>query len=152
MSKSTGGTWKRNMAGQLRVLIDLNIILDTLQRREPHYADSAQALALAESGRISGLVAAHSWTTLFYLYAKEQSAEQARVHLTELLQFLAVAPVDQAVIEQALSLPYRDFEDAVQMMAGLRAGAEYLLTRDAGGYRAGPLPVLRPAELLALLR
>jgi hypothetical protein len=29
------------METPFKVLIDLNIILDTLQRREPHYADSA---------------------------------------------------------------------------------------------------------------
>ena len=39
------------------------------------------------------LVAAHILTTLFYLVAKDQSAERARVALTELLQFLSV---DQA--------------------------------------------------------
>jgi predicted nucleic acid-binding protein len=139
------------MAAPISVLIDLNIILDTLQRREPHYQDSARVLASAEKGMIQGMLAAHSWTTLFYLYARGQSPDQARVHLTELLQFLAVALVDQAVIEQALNLPYRDFEDAVQMMAGMRAGALYLCTRNVADYRAGPLPVLQPAELLTLL-
>jgi hypothetical protein len=51
------------------------------------------------------LLAAHTLTTLFYLVVKDQSAEQARVALTELLGFLSVAPVDQAAIEQALNLP-----------------------------------------------
>ena len=134
-----------------RVLIDLNIVLDTLQRREPHYADSARVLAHAETGDIDGLMAVHSWTTLFYLYARNQSADQARVHLTDLMQFVSVAAVDQTVIEQALNLPYGDFEDAVQMMAAVRAGADYLLTRNVRDYKSGPLPVLQPAELLALI-
>ena len=42
---------------------------------------------------------------------------------------MSVAAVDQAVIEGALNLPYRDFEDAVQMAAALYNGAEYLVTR-----------------------
>jgi predicted nucleic acid-binding protein len=67
------------------------------------------------------------------------------------LQFLSVAAVDQAVVEQALNLPYRDFEDAVQMMAAVRAGADYLLTRNVQDYKIGPLSVLQPAELLALI-
>jgi predicted nucleic acid-binding protein len=139
------------MAAPVKILIDLNIILDALQRREPFFADSARLLAHAELGHVTGLVAAHSWTTLFYLYAKDQSANRARVHLTDLLQFLAVATVDQAVIEQALNLPYRDFEDAIQMMAAVRAGADYLLTRNVQDYKAGPLPVLQPVEMLTLL-
>jgi predicted nucleic acid-binding protein len=139
------------MAAKLRVLIDLNIILDTLQKREPFYATSARVLACAETGLIDGLVAAHTLTTLFYLMARSQSPDQARVALTELLRFLTVATVDHATIERALNLPYRDFEDAVQMMAAAGAGAQYLVTRDIADYKLGPLPVLQPVELLALV-
>ena len=139
------------MAAKTRVLLDLNVILDTLQRREPYFANSARVLAYAERGLIDGLVAAHSWTTLFYLYAKDQSAKQAHVKLTELLQFLSVATVNQSVIEQSLNLPYQDFEDAVQMMAAVKAGADFLVTRNIRDFKEGPLPVLQPSELLALL-
>ena len=139
------------MAGTFRVLIDLNLVLDVLQKREPFYAASARVLACAETGLVKGFVAAHTLTTLFYLVAKDQSAEQARVALTELLQFLSVAPVDQSAIEQALNLPYTDFEDAVQMMAAVQAGAQYLVARNVQDYRAGPLPVFQPAESLALV-
>ena len=139
------------MAPRPSVLFDLDVILDVLQRREPFFEMSARALASAETGLVEAWVAAHSLTTLFYLLAKYQSAEQARVALTALMTFLSIAPVDQAVIEQALNLPYQDFEDAVQMMAALRSGAQYLVTRNVQDYKAGPLPVLQPAELLALL-
>jgi hypothetical protein len=62
-----------------------------------------------------------------------------------------VAPFDGHVLDQALALPYRDLEDAVQMAAARQAGADYLVTRDRSGYAAGPLPALAPIELLALL-
>jgi len=139
------------MATRHRVLIDLNLILDVLQQREPFYLLSARVLACAETGLIEGYVAAHTLTTLFYLIAKDQSPETARVSLTELLQFLAVAAVDQDTIEQALTLPYNDFEDAVQMTSAVQVGVKYLVTRDVRDYKAGPLAVLQPAELLALL-
>jgi predicted nucleic acid-binding protein len=139
------------MAARPRALIDLNVILDVLQRREPFYATSARVLACAEEGLIVGWIAAHSVTTLFYLIARHQSAERARVVIGELLSLLSVAAVDQAVIEQALTLPYADSEDAVQMVAAIQAGAQYLVTRDLQNYRAGPLPAIQPAELLALV-
>jgi len=139
------------MVAKLSALVDLNVILDVLQRREPFYATSARVLACAETGLVEGWVTAHSLTTLFYLLAKYKSAERARVTLGELLSVLSVAAVDQAVIEQALSLPYRDFEDAVQMMAAVRTGVQYFVTRNIKDYKAGPLPVLQPAELLALV-
>jgi predicted nucleic acid-binding protein len=134
-----------------RALLDINVILDVLRRRQPFYEDSAAMLAAAETGRLTGLVAAHSVTTLFSLLAKFGSPDTARVNTIELLSVLEVAPVDGHVLEQALALPYRDLEDAVQMAAARQAGADYLVTRDRAGYAAGPLPALAPAELLALL-
>lgn len=139
------------MTAKFSVLIDLNVILDVLQQREPSDTMSARVLASAETDRIQGWVAAHSITTLFYLLTRHQSAEAARAIISELLSFVSVAAVDQAVIEQALTLPYRDFEDAVQMAAALNAGAGYLVTRNVRDYRSGPLPVIQPAELMALL-
>jgi hypothetical protein len=127
------------------------VILDVLQRREPFYDASARVLAGAETGLVEGWVAAYGLTTLFYLLAKYHSAEKARVALTDLLTFLSVAAVDHVVIEQALNLPHPDFVDAVQMMAAVRSGAQYLVTRNVRDDRMGPLPALQPAGLLALL-
>jgi predicted nucleic acid-binding protein len=137
---------------KIQVLFDVNIILDVLQEREAFYDFSARLLALAETGRIQGWLAAHSVTTLFYLVAKDRSSDQARVTLTSLLQFLKVAPVDQSTIEQALNLPYRDFEDAVQMMSALQIRADYLLSRNVKDYQPAPLEVIQPVELLAILQ
>jgi predicted nucleic acid-binding protein len=137
---------------KIQVLFDVNIILDVLQEREAFYDFSARLLALAETGRIQGWLAAHSVTTLFYLVAKDRSSDQARVTLTSLLQFLKVATVDQRTIEQALNLPYRDFEDAVQMMSALQIRADYLLSRNVKDYQPAPLEVIQPVELLAILQ
>ncbi len=139
------------MAAPVKVLFDLNVILDVLQKREPFYDDSARALAYAETGRVQGFVAPHSLTTLFYLLAKDRSPAAARVTLTSLLQFLSVAPVDGMTIEQALNLPYRDFEDAVQMVAAAQCKAEYLATRNPQDFQPALVTVIRPAELNALL-
>ena len=139
------------MAQKIRVLFDLNIVLDVLQQREPSYEASAQLLAYAETGKIYGYIAPHSLTTLFYLVQKDQSPEHAKVAITSLLQVLEVATIDQSTIEQALSLPYRDFEDAVQMMAAVQCKAEDLVTRNVKDFQPAPLSVIQPSELLALI-
>ena len=139
------------MAQKIKVLFDLNIILDVLQEREPFYEISAQLLAHAETGKIQGFVAPHSLTTLFYLIQKDQSAAHAKVTITNLLQILKIAAIDQSTIEQALSLPYKDFEDAVQMMAAVQCKADYLVTRNVKDFKPAPLSVIQPSELLALI-
>lgn len=139
------------MAQKIKVLFDLNIVLDVLQQREPFYETSAQLLAYAETGKIYGYIAPHSLTTLFYLIEKDRSSAHAKVAITSLLQVLEVATIDQSTIEQALSLPYRDFEDAVQMMTAVQCKAEYLVTRNMKDFQPAPLSVIQPSELIALI-
>ena len=139
------------MADIPKVLIDINILLDVLQMREPFYEASARLLVLAETGRAKGYIAAHCITTLFYLIQKDQSSAHARASITSLLQFLEIAPVDQSTIEQALNLDYGDFEDAVQMISALQCNAEYLITRNATDYQPALLPVIQPVDFLGTI-
>ena len=54
------------MPNKPSILIDLNVLLDVLQKREPFYQASAELLAAVETGQVEGYIAAHSVTTLFY--------------------------------------------------------------------------------------
>ena len=137
---------------KIRVLLDINILLDVLQKREPFYQVSAQVLSLSENGVIEGYLSAHSVTTLMYLLTKDRSPELARVVLTSLLQFLKVAKVDQSTIEQSLNLSYRDYEDAVQVIAALQSNLDFLVTRNPRDFPLSPVPVLQPVELLKIIQ
>ena len=139
------------MANKTRLLLDLNILLDVLQRRIPFYDASARLLALVETGQVEGFLAAHSVTTLFYLVSKSESTAAARVTLTSLMQFLKIAAVDQNTIEQALNLQYKDFEDAVQIIAALQIKADFLVTRNPKDYHPAPVPTIQPVDFLATL-
>jgi predicted nucleic acid-binding protein len=140
------------MARKSSVLIDLNVILDVLQKREPYFETSAGFLAIAETGQIQAYVAAHSITTLFYLIQKDKSSAEARATITNLLQFIRIAPIEQNTIEQALNLDYRDFEDAVQMISAVQCKAECLVTRNVKDYQPALLPVIQPVDFLGTLK
>lgn len=139
------------MANKPVVMIDLNVILDVLQKRDPFFESSAALLAAVETGRVQGYLAAHSVTTLFYLIQKGRSSAEARAAITNLLQVLKIASVDQTTIEQSLSLDYRDFEDAVQMMSAVQCRADYLITRNVKDFQPALLPVIQPADFLATI-
>ena len=139
------------MSNKPVVLIDLNVLLDVLQKREPFFESSAGLLAAVETGRAEGYVAAHSITTLFYLFQKGRSSAEARAVITNLLQFIKIAPVDQSTIEQALNLDFHDFEDAVQMISAVQCKADYLVTRNERDYPSALLPVMQPVDFLGTL-
>jgi len=136
---------------EMKLLVDLNIVLDVLQKREPHFT-SAQAIWQAvETGQVKGFLAAHSVTTLFYLTAKQLGPQKAALVVRQVATVFSIAAVDQAVVEQALSLGWRDFEDAVQMAAAMSANLDYVVTRNRKDYTTQPIPILIPAECAALL-
>ncbi len=138
------------MPAKLRVLVDVNVTLDVLAKREPHYAASAAVWALVEQGEIEGHLAAHTVTTLYYLLAKHLNRRQANLSLAKLLQVFGVAAVDQQVILKALALGWKDFEDAVQMAAAFNAKIDYLVTRNPKDFKDELVRVLQPGDLIAL--
>ncbi|MDR3011718.1 MAG: PIN domain-containing protein [Chitinispirillales bacterium] len=55
----------------MNVLIDTNVVLDILLRREPYYNDAARVNVLAEKGYIRSYISASSVTDIFYIAKKE---------------------------------------------------------------------------------
>lgn len=138
------------MSAKPRILVDTNIVLDVLAKREPHYTASAAIWAMVEHGKLEGVLAAHTVTTLHYLISKHLTHSQTNLTLTKLLQVFGIAAVDQQVILNALALGWSDFEDAVQMAAALNAGVDYLVTRNPKDFKESPVKVLQPSDLMAL--
>lgn len=138
------------MSAKPRILVDTNIVLDVLAKREPHYTASAAIWAMVEHGKLEGVLAAHTVTTLHYLISKHLTHSQTNLTLTKLLQVFGIAAVDQQVILNALALGWSDFEDAVQMAAALNAGVDYLVTRNPKDFKESPVKVLQPGDLMAL--
>jgi len=135
-----------------RVLFDVNVVLDLLLDRHPHFEASAAAFAAVESGIAEGLLAAHAVTTIHYLVRKQTSAAKTRRILTQILSVLNVAAVDSTVIQRALDLPCPDFEDAVTAAAAHAADCNYIVTRDPKGFQGSPVRSLTPDSILPLLR
>ncbi len=135
---------------KLRVLFDLNVVLDVLARRQPHYPDAARVWAYVESGQMEGLLAAHSVTTLFYLLRRHLRLPQAKGALHDVLRVFRVAAVDQAIIQAALILDWNDFEDAVQASAASASEAAYLITRNEADFAGSPIPIIHPANFPVL--
>ncbi len=135
-----------------RILFDINVILDVLLDRQPHVTASAAAWAVVEAGILEGMLAAHAVTTIHYLVRKEKGTVKAARIVSAILNVFGVATVDSAVIQEALRLPFSDFEDAVTATAARLAGCEYIVTRDPKGFRGSPVRCLTPESATPLLR
>jgi predicted nucleic acid-binding protein len=135
----------------MKVLVDLNVLLDVIGRREPHFEDSARVWGTLERGGAEGFIAAHSVTTLHYLIGRNVDRVTADNVVQDCLKVFSVAAIDQDVIQEAIALQWSDFEDAVQMAAASQCGADYLVTRNPKDFKGGLITVLQPGEFFALL-
>lgn len=133
----------------MKLFIDTNVVLDVLAQREPWFADSARLLAHVEQGGATGHIAAHTLTTLHYLLARHLGQQKTAAVLIDLTALLHVEPVDHQVLQQALALGWRDFEDAVQAVSAARCQADYLVTRNPRDFRQSLTPVITPSEFMA---
>ena len=132
------------------VLFDTNIVLDVLLKREPWGVDGARLLALAASNGITGVIASHAITTIHDIVARSRGNAAALAGVSDLLGFLTVVELSGHDFQRALSLGLGDFEDAVQVAACLRIGADYLASRNATDFKGAPVLARSAGELLAL--
>lgn len=135
----------------IRVLLDINVVLDVLADRGPFAEASAAVLGRIETGSLEGCLAAHTITTLHFLLFKHLGKARTRKVLTDLLGLVTLVPVDEDRIRHALAANWADFEDAVQAACAEKAEVDYLVTRNKGDFRKTAVKTVTPAELLAVL-
>lgn len=135
----------------MKVLLDIDVVLDVLADREPWAEDSAAVLSRVESGDVEGVIAAHTVTTLHDLLGRELAARKAARALSDLLGLVGVVPLDEDRLRHALAMGWDDFEDAVQAASAEAAEVDYLITRNTSDFAGSPVRVLSPAAFLALL-
>jgi len=85
----------------MKVLVDLNVVLDVLQHREPHYTDSAKMLDAVLRHVVEGVLPSHSVTTLSYLIDKHTSGDQARDSVQWILDHFQIASATHQTFQAA---------------------------------------------------
>lgn len=97
----------------------------------------------------AAIVAWHTMSNLFYLLNAARSNSFARAFLADLLNFTIIVSGGTESVRHALSMPMRDFEDALQVAAALSGNAEFIVTRNVADFRRSVVPAIAPNEFLA---
>jgi predicted nucleic acid-binding protein len=132
----------------MRVLIDTNVVLDFLQEREPFVEDAAKLFERIDAGEIEGFIAAITITNIYYIVRKAAGIDAAKDAVTQILSDLQICTVDRGILEQAVSLNFRDFEDAVQYACAIAYTVDAIVTRDVSGFIGVEIPVKSPREIV----
>ena len=133
----------------MKILLDTNIIMDALQERQPFDAVAKEVLRRSQSGDIKCSFTANAATDIFYIYSKARDMSSARNVLNYLLANYEVISVTHEDCTNAMSLPIEDFEDALVVICGMKAGMDYIVTRDEEFLQAkSPIPLISPDKML----
>lgn len=132
----------------MKALLDLNVVLDVVQKRQPHFGASAAVIEAVTKKRLAGLLSAHAITTLHYIVGRYQSVEIANRTVDLLLRHFEIATVGHQELLRARSLGWKDFEDAVVLAAAESSDCETIITRNVRDFRQSTVPVLTPEEWL----
>jgi predicted nucleic acid-binding protein len=132
----------------MKILIDNNIALDALLGRHP-YNEAAEKILTACVDRHKGCLSVNSLTDIFYVLRKSIDVSSGKAVIKKLMELFEIISLNDDDCLNALSLPIDDFEDALVVICGKNAGADFIVTRDKNFLKIESLvPVLSPDKLL----
>ncbi len=134
-----------------KVLIDLNIILDMLNKRMDH----EPALAIFDlfvKKRIKGYICSHEITTLSYFLEKQKYDILKRNKIiNNLLDHLSVLTAHEKILRKALVSEIDDYEDAVIDELALNEKIDYIITRDLKDFKKSKNSIYNAREALEII-
>jgi len=134
-----------------KVLIDLNIILDILNKRMDH--ESALAVFdFCVKKRIKGYISSHEITTLSYFLEKQKYDLMKRNKIiNNLLDHLSVLTANEKILRKALVSEIKDYEDAVIDELALDEEIDYIITRDLKDFKNSKNNIYNAREILEII-
>ena len=134
----------------MKIKVDINVLVDVLQKRNPFFSASAKICELIHSRIVAGVVPSHAVTTVFYLVEKCAKRHAAVVALDWMLSLFDMVPEDKEIFSLAKTVGFRDFEDAVVAADAQKSGCDFFVTRNIADFALSPFKAVIPEEMLEI--
>lgn len=134
------------------ILVDTNIILDVFMDREPYADDARMIMSKCAEREVTGYLAAHSISNLFYILRKRYSPKERRGLIRNLCDIFRISEINKEKIISAVENDiFSDFEDCLQEECAVEAMADYIVTRNLDDYKTSRIKAIEPSEFVKLL-
>jgi predicted nucleic acid-binding protein len=132
-----------------RILLDTNIIIDLLAKREPWYNEAASLFSLAEKKSFELYVSALSFANTHFILSRQLKPDHAKQVLRKLKLLVSVLDLTDKILELSLNdIEFGDFEDAIQYFSAIENKIEIIITRNLNDYIKSKLPVMTAEQFL----
>ena len=139
----------------MNLLVDTNIIVDVLRKREEDYEASRLLLALGKLHEFELWISPSQLGDLFYILTsggKKRLSEPVKEELSGVLKFVRVCTFGDADTHAALSSGFDDLEDALVCQAARTVRAEAIITRNQADFDGFSIPARSSSEFFEWLR
>ena len=118
------------------ILIDTNIVLDLVQKREPYSENASKIINSCVIGENIGYFSAHSLSDLFFILRKF---------------FTIISEREDFFVSICNNSDWDDLEDGLQIKCAESEHLDYIITRDKeNGFKNSPVRIISPEEFLKL--
>ncbi|MFD0797798.1 type II toxin-antitoxin system VapC family toxin [Maribacter chungangensis] len=133
-----------------RLLIDTNIVIDLLSRRDKFYNEAADLFSRADKKELELTISSLTFANTNYILSKLKSAKEARKILRKFKVLVELLSLDDKITELALSDDsFPDFEDGLQYYSAIENQIDVIITRNKKDFKNSKIPVLTAKEFLA---
>jgi predicted nucleic acid-binding protein len=134
-----------------RLLIDTNIVIDLLSRREKFYDEAADLFSRADKKELKLTTSTLTIANTNYILSKLKSAKEAREILRKFKVLVELLALDDKITELALSDDdFPDLEDGLQYYSAIENQIDVIITRNKKDFKNSKIPVMTAKEFLAL--
>ena len=133
-----------------KILVDTNIVLDLLGKREQFLPEAQVLFSLADRKKVKLHVSSLTFANTYYILTKELKSNDVRKTLRKFKLLVEILSMDDKIIDLSLNSDFKDFEDAIQYYTAIENKLSIILTRNLKDFKLSKLPVMSAKEYLEI--
>jgi predicted nucleic acid-binding protein len=132
-----------------KVLLDTNIVIDLLAKREPFYQEAAKLFTLADRKVLNLFVSALSFANVNYVLLRQRKPEEAKLILRKLKLLVGVLSLDEKIISLSLNdNDFKDYEDSLQYYSALENDIDVIISRNLKDFQNSKIPAMTAEQFI----
>jgi predicted nucleic acid-binding protein len=136
----------------MKVFIDANVIIATLNREYPLFTWSSRVMSLQPKNNISLFTSPLCLAIAFYFSSKKSGEKMAKKKIELLCQNIQITTIDEKITNHANTNPkVHDFEDGLEYYSALNQNCDLIVTENLEDFYFSEIEVLSCEEFLKRL-
>ncbi|MCB2220610.1 MAG: PIN domain-containing protein [Bacteroidetes bacterium] len=133
-----------------KILVDTNIIIDLLSKREEFYIAASRLFTLSDHNKVNLSITSLTFANTYYILSKELKPDKVKEILRKFKLLVHVLPLNEKIIDLSLNSDFRDFEDAIQYFTAVENNLEIIITRNLKDFKSSIIPVMTAETYLKM--